>query len=67
MSAFANFIYLVPFEFIYSFQIVSGSIVASLTLPILALLSSEQLTVLVLMAPRYLKEFTLAIVSPSYP
>ena len=39
--------------------------VAFLALPILALMSSEQLPVLVLMVPRYLKEFTLAIVSPS--
>ena len=39
--------------------------VAFLALPILALTSSEQLPVLVLMAPRYLKEFTLSIVSPS--
>ena len=44
---------------------VSSSMVAFLALPILALMSSEQLPVLVLMAPRYLKEFTLSIVSPS--
>ena len=48
-----------------SFQIVSGSMVAFLGLPILALMSSEQLNMFVLMAPIYLKEFTLAIVSPS--
>ena len=48
-----------------SFQIVSSSMVAFLALPILALMSSEQLPVLVLMALRYVKEFTLAIVSPS--
>ena len=39
--------------------------VAFLALPILALMSSELLLVLVLMTPRYLKEFTLDIVSPS--
>ena len=39
--------------------------IALLALPNLALMSSEQLLVLVLMAPKYLKEFTLAIVSPS--
>ena len=35
-----------------SFQIVSSSMVAFLALPILALMSSEQLPVFVLMAPR---------------
>ena len=39
--------------------------VAFLALPILALMSSEQLPVLVLMAPIYLKEFTLAISAQS--
>ena len=64
MSAFTNFI-LSSFRIPLSFQIVSSSMVAFLALPILALMSSEQLPVLVLMVPRYLKEFTLAIVSPS--
>ena len=44
---------------------VSSSMVAFLALPILALMSSEQLPVLVLMAPKHLREFTLSIVSPS--
>ena len=65
MSAFASFIlssFLIPL----SFQIVSRSMVASLlALSSIALMSSEQLPVFVLMAPRYLREFTLAIVSPS--
>ena len=39
--------------------------VAFLTIPILAVMSSEQLPVLVLMAPIYLKEFTLAILAQS--
>ena len=64
MSAFTNFI-LSYFRIPLSFQIVSSSMVAFLALPILALMSSEQLPMLVLMAPRYLKEFTLSIVSPS--
>ena len=64
MSAFTNFI-LSSFRIPLSFQIVSSSMVAFLALPILSLMSSEQLPVLVLMVPRYLKEFTLAIVSPS--
>ena len=64
MSAFTNFI-LSSFRIPLSFQIVSSSMVAFLALPILALMSSEQLPVLVLMAQRYLNEFTLAIVSPS--
>ena len=64
MSAFTNYI-LSSFRIPLSFQIVSSSMVAFWALPILALMSSEQLPVLVLMVPRYLKEFTLAIVSPS--
>ena len=64
MSAFTNFI-LSSFRIPLSFQIVSSSMVAFLALPILALMSSEQLPVLVLIVPRYLKEFTLAIVYPS--
>ena len=44
---------------------VSSSMVAFLALPILALMSSEQLPVLVLMAPKHLREFTLSIVYPS--
>ena len=64
MSAFTNFI-LSSFRIPLSFQIVSSSMMAFLALPILALTSSEQLPVLVLMAPNYLKEFTLSIVSPS--
>ena len=47
-----------------SFQIVPSSLMAFLAVPILAVMSSE-LPVLVLMAPRYLKELTLAIVSSS--
>ena len=64
MSAFTNF-NLSYFRIPLSIQIVSRSMVAFLALPILALMSSEQLPVLVLMAPRYLKAFTLSIVSPS--
>ena len=64
MSAFTNFI-LSSFRIPLSFQIVSSSMVAFLALPVLALMSSEQLPVLFLMVPRYLNEFTLAIVSPS--
>ena len=64
MSALTNFI-LSYFRIPLSFQIVSSSMVAFLALPILVLMSSEQLPVFVLMAPRYLKEFTLAIVYPS--
>ena len=64
MSAFTNFI-LSSFRIPLSFQTVSSSMVAFLALPILALVSSEQLPVLVLMVPRYLKEFTLTIVYPS--
>ena len=55
MSAFTNFIsssFLIPL----SFLIVSSSMVAFLALHILALMSSEQLPWLVLMAPKYLKE-----------
>ena len=59
MSAFANFI-LSSFRIPLSFQIVSSSKVALLALPTLALMSYEQLPVLVLMAPRYLNEFKLA-------
>ena len=62
MSAFTNFI-LSFFRIHLSFQIVSSFMVAFLAL--LALMSSEQLPVFVLMAPRYLNEFTLSIVSPS--
>ena len=57
MSTFTNFI-LSSFRIPLSFQMVSSSMVAFLALPILALTSSEQVPVLVLMAPRYLKEFT---------
>ena len=64
ISALTNSI-LSYFRIPLSFQIVCSSMVAFLALPILALMSSEQLPVLVLMAPRYLKEFTLSIVSPS--
>ena len=39
--------------------------IAFLALPILVLMSSEQLPVLDLMVPIYLKDFTLVIVSPS--
>ena len=64
MSDFTNFI-LSSFQILLSFKIVSSSMMAFLALPILALTSSEQLPVLVLMAPRYLKVFTLAVVSTS--
>ena len=64
MSAFTNFIFS-SFRIPLSFQIVSSSMVAFLALLMLALMSSEQLPVLLLMAPRYLKESILAIVYPS--
>ena len=54
MSASTNFI-LSSFRSSLSFQIVSSSMVAFLTLPFLALMSSEQLPVFVLMARIYLK------------
>ena len=51
-------------HFSLSFQIESSSMVALvLAIHSFALMSSEQLHVFVVMAPRYLQEFTLAIVS----